>query len=258
MKRRIVLLLLAPALLAAGDPASETEHVVEEGETLRGIANRAGVPEAVVAEANGLAAPYVVKTGQTLVIPRQRSHQVRPGETLGEIAGRYHVPASQIALANGLDEKGTVKTGQRLIIPAILPERAAAAAPAQPWFSRPHDGPVLLGWKRRPDGGGHAGLDIAVETGDMIRAAASGAVTFVGDDKTRWGRLVVIDHGNGWQSEYGELARTTVEVGEAIKAGERLGIGGRGGTAKQPEFHFGIRRGSEPVDPAPLLRLDRE
>lgn len=256
MIRRVAFSLAALLLLAAGDPATETEHVVEEGETLKGIANRAGVPDSVIAEANGIAPPYVVKLGQKLVIPRQRSHTVKAGDTLSEIAELYSVPASQIALANGLGAKGIVKLGQKLIIPAVLPERAPVETPAQPYFSRPHDGKVILGWKRRPDGGGHAGLDLAVDKGDMVRAAAGGIVIAVGEDKDRWGKLVVIDHGNGWRSLYGELARTTVAVGDAVKAGERVGIGGQGGDAKQPEFHFEIRHGDKPVDPAPLLRLD--
>lgn len=251
--KRFILPFGALLCIAASDPASETGHVVEEGETLNGIANRAGVPVVAIAEANGLAEPYIVKLGQTLVIPRQRSHQVKAGDTLSEIAERYRVPSAQIALANGLDAKGTVRIGQKLIIPAVLSARGPAEGPVRPYFRRPHDGKVLLGWKRRPNGGGHAGLDIAVRTGDMVRAAASGTVTFVGEDKERWGTLVVIDHGNGWQSEYGELARATVAVGEAIKSGERLGLGGRG-KAPAPEIHFAIRHGGQPVDPVPLLQ----
>jgi murein DD-endopeptidase MepM/ murein hydrolase activator NlpD len=253
MMRRAALMALAPLLLAAGDPATETEHVVEQGETLRGIANRAGVPAVVIAEANGLAEPYVVKTGQKLLIPRQRTHEVKAGDTLGGIAQRYRVPAAQIALANGLDEQGTVRIGRKLIIPALLPEREATSV-AQPYFRRPHDGKVLLGWRRRADGGGHEGIDFAVAPGDMIRAAASGTVIVAGDESERFGKLVVIDHGNGWQSAYGHLARVTVSAGDAIRAGERIGIGGQGGTAKQPELHFEIRHAGEPADPGPLLR----
>ena len=49
--------LLLGASPALANPATETEHVVEEGETLGGIANRAGVPAAVIAAANGLVEP---------------------------------------------------------------------------------------------------------------------------------------------------------------------------------------------------------
>ena len=65
--------------------------------------------------------------------------------------------------------------------------------------------------------------------------------------------VVVIDHGNGWQSAYGELARATVSVGDAIKAGERLGIAGTG-KAAGAEIHVEIRHDGDLVDPGPLLR----
>jgi murein DD-endopeptidase MepM/ murein hydrolase activator NlpD len=252
---RLAVLPLALLLVAAGDPKTETEHVVAEGETLQGIANRAGVPLVVVAEANGLSEPYVVKAGQTLVIPRQRSHVVARGDTLLGIAGRYGVPSAQIALANRLGDRDVVRIGQKLIIPAVLPERAEVpTSPSRPYFRRPHDGEVLLGWRRRPDGGGHEGLDFAVTPGDMVRAAASGTVTFAGDKPGRFGKVVVMDHGNGWQTAYGHLARVTVSVGDALKSGERVGIGGQGGAASRPELHFEIRRGGKPVDPSPILR----
>ena len=243
-------------LIAAGDPKTETEHIVEQGETLRGIANRTEVPLVVIAEANGLAEPYAIRSGQKLVIPHQRTHVVKAGETGFGIAYRYGVPFAQIALANSLDDKGTVRAGQRLIIPAVLPDRAPAAAADQPYFARPHDGDVLLGWRRRPDGGGHEGIDFAVTAGDMVRAAAGGTVLAADEDDARFGRLVVIDHGNGWQSAYGHLSRITVARGDTVTTGERIGLGGQSGEAERPELHFEIRHGGEPVDPAPLLRLD--
>lgn len=255
--KRIALPLAALVLIAAGDPRTETEHVVEAGETLRGIANRAEVPLVVIAEANGLSPPYTLRAGQKLVIPRQRTHVVKAGETGFGIAYQYGVPFAQIALANNLDDKGIVRTGQRLIIPAVMPERAPMPASNQPYFSRPHDGAVLLGWRRRPDGGGHEGIDFAVTQGDMVRAAAGGTVLVADENDERFGRLVVIDHGNGWVSRYGHLARITVAKGETVTAGERIGLGGQAGKAERPELHFEIRRGGRPVDPAPLLRLEQ-
>lgn len=52
--RPLALILAAPLLLAASNPATENEHTVKEGETLSGIAESAGVPAAVIAAANGI------------------------------------------------------------------------------------------------------------------------------------------------------------------------------------------------------------
>ncbi len=266
-------LVLAPMVMASANPAAETEHVVEQGETLGGIANRARVPAVVIAEANGLSAPYRLRFGQKLVIPRQRSHTVKSGETGFAIALRYGVPFESIAVANRLAPPFDVRTGQRLIIPAIMaaPKASASASPLspasasssaratppEPYFRQPHDGKVLLAYAVRPDGKGHDGVDFAAKTGDMVRASSSGTVVFAGAEPVRFGTMVIIDHGNGWRSAYGHLARLTVAKGDVVKGGERIGIAGNSGDAQRTELHFEIRKNGKPVDPAVKLAAKR-
>lgn len=267
MKRLIALPLAALLLVAAGDPATETEHVVTSGETLSGIASKAGVPMSAIAEANGLAEPYIIKVGQKLAIPRQRTHVVKKGDTGFAIAFQYGVPFDQIALANGIGQDAVLKVGQKLIIPAMIvqpapsgqkpaPATGASASSAKtPDFRVPHPGKVMWGWRRKSDGTGHEGLDFKVNTGEAVRAAAAGTVIFAGEAPERFGNLVVIDHGNGWHSAYGHLSKVTVKKGDPVRRGERVGLGGQSGDAKEPELHFEIRRDGEPVDPAPLLGM---
>jgi murein DD-endopeptidase MepM/ murein hydrolase activator NlpD len=244
-------LFAAPAALIAGNPATATVHTVKEGETLNGIANRAGVDKSIIAIANGLTEPYNVQKGQRLQIPRQRSHKVKPGESLSRIAEKYQVPQSQIAVANGLAKPNDIRIGQKLIIPAVFktPVRIASRsiAPRSPYFRRPHDGKVLRAWPN------HDGVDYAVNTGDMVRASASGMVSVVNTGSTRFGRVVMIDHANGYQSVYGHLSRVTVKEGEYVKSGERIGLAGDAGGATRPELHFQIRKDGKKIDPASKL-----
>lgn len=247
--KRLALLAIATVLVAAADPATETEHVVAAGETLGGIANRAGVPAAVIAAANGLAEPYSVRTGQKLVIPRQRSHTVKAGETGMAISRRYKVPFEQIAIANGLAPPYAIRPGQRLIIPAVLAAPAAPPpAPTEPYFRWPHDGRVLAGFSAS-----HDGIDIAANPLEMVRASASGTVVFAGEERTRFGNQVLIDHGGGWQTSYGHLARVTVRKGDIVKAGERIGLAGDAGKAPRTQLHFEIRKDGGDIDPATKL-----
>lgn len=241
-----LLLVAAPAL---ANPATESVHTVEEGETLRGIANRAGVEPSVIAAVNGLVEPYDVQKGQKLAIPRQRVHTVKSGDTLGGLANRYGVAQSNLAVANNISEPYSLHVGQKLIIPAMITARIRPQAPRKvPYFRRPHDGPVMLGF-----GSGHDGIDIETGMGDMIRAAASGTVVFAAPEKTRFGRQVLIDHGNGWQTSYGHLSRITVSKGELVKVGERIGLSGDAGIATRPELHFEIRHNGRDIDPASKL-----
>lgn len=252
--KKLAALSFAFLLVAATDPATETEHTVTAGETLSGIAERAKVPASVIAAANGIAEPYAVQTGQVLQIPRQRSHKVADGETGFSIALKYGVPFQNIAIANGLSEPYAIKSGQTLIIPAVLkPVRMRTIEPREPHFRWPHDGEVLLGYGKRADGGGHDGIDLAVKTGDMVRASSSGVVIRVDNNHPRFGRFVVLDHGRGWLTAYGHLARATVTKGEFIKTGERLGIAGDAGQAERPELHFEILLNDEEVDPKKKL-----
>jgi murein DD-endopeptidase MepM/ murein hydrolase activator NlpD len=246
----------AALLVAATDPKTETEHVVASGETLSGIASRAGVSSAVIAAANNITDPSRIRIGQKLAIPRQKTHVVKKGDTGFGIAIEYGVPFEDIATANGLEPDAVLKTGRKLIIPAVIAAAKPIVVAPDPTFRRPIDGAVLLGWQRRADGGGHEGLDFAAKIGDRVGAAAAGEVIYAGDEPNRFGRLVVIDHGNDWYTAYGHLSRVTVSRGEKVAAGERIGLAGDAGEAERPELHFEIRKDRKPVDPAPLLGLD--
>lgn len=251
--RSVALVFAALLLAGASDRRSETEHVVARGETLRTIAKTTGVPAVVIAEANGLSESARVHSGDKLIIPRQQGHTVTRGETSFAIAYRYGIGWDQIAIANGFDPRAPVHAGQHLIIPAVIGAQQAPAPALPPLFVRPLGGEVLRGWQRRADGTGHEGIDFAAEDGDRVSAAAAGTVLFAGDEPARFGKLVVLDHGNGWHTAYGNLSQVTVKTGAGVRAGERIGRAGHSGDALRPQVHFEVRRGDKPVDPAPLL-----
>ncbi|MFC0685627.1 LysM peptidoglycan-binding domain-containing protein [Novosphingobium clariflavum] len=253
---------------AAVSAETEEMHEVTPGETLGGIAQRAGVARVLIIEANGLQPPYAVRTGQKLKIPRTRRHTVKAGDTGFSISLKYAVPWEQIALANGLDAAAPVKAGQSLLIPtlvdpkagpapapAVQPENAAqpvkAARPAAARFLWPVAGEVRRTFAA--SGNPHDGIDIKAPQGTMVRAAAAGTVKFAGAEKEQFGNLVVLDHGNGWFTAYGFLSRVTVKEGARVAAGERIGLVGSTGLAKGDELHFEVRQDGKPVDPLDAL-----
>lgn len=256
----------------------ETEHVVIPGETLGGIANRAKVPKILIIEANHLKPPhYAIRTGQKLHLPRTRHHIVKAGESGFDIAMRYGVSYSSIAVANGLEPNEKLRTGQKLLIPTLLKPpseaevKAAKAATddakgsakptekadAKPRFLWPMEGRLRRGFvaKTRDGDGGdfHNGLDLVAPEGETVRTAAPGEVIFAAREPDSFGNLVVVDHGNGWQTAYGFLSKLTVKRGDKVKAHDRVGLVGHSGRATRDELHFEIRRNDIPVDPTPLL-----
>lgn len=94
----------------------------------------------------------------------------------------------------------------------------------------------------------HAGIDLAAPTGTPVRAVADGQVR-VADGVGGYGRLIELDHGQGWTTRYGHLQAQTVRVGTWVRAGDIIALVGLTGRSTGPHLHFEIRRHGQPVDP---------
>ncbi len=278
MKRAGALALLLAALTATpsysqapkSDPKTESTHVVQPGETLGGIAQRAEVPRVLIIEANGLKEPYTLKAGQKLVIPRRRSHTVKDGETGFDVAMAYGVPWADIAAANGLKADAKIKPGQKLAIPTTTAVKAppqSTPSPsistedskdlpdtAAPKFAWPVKGKVRRVFQAAKDGKtGHDGIDILADEGTAARAAAAGKVIFAGQGPEEYGLTVIVWHSGRWTTTYSFLSKITVKEGDPVKAGERVGMVGESGLAEEPQLHFEVRRNKLAQDPARYL-----
>lgn len=264
--RRLALAAAATLLMAETTPVlppnRETEHVVKPGEFLGGIAKRAQVAQSLIVEANHLQPPFALRAGQVLTIPRTRRHAVARGDTPFTIAYLYGVPWKDIAVANNLAANATLRPGQNLLIPTIVPpvtttpsaSQPAGSQPATARFAWPVSGNIRRGFASRSRTSDyHDGIDIAAAPGTAVRATAAGKIAFAGEEPRQFGKLVVIDHGNGWQSAYAFLDRITVKEGEDVRQGERIGFSGQTGRARGPELHFELRRDNRPVDPEDQL-----
>jgi murein DD-endopeptidase MepM/ murein hydrolase activator NlpD len=98
----------------------------------------------------------------------------------------------------------------------------------------------------------HPGMDIAVPTGTPIRAAASGVVAEAGVD-SMYGRYILIDHADSYQTMYGHASRTLVGAGDSVVTGEVIGLTGSTGRSTAPHLHFEIRLNGRTVDPRQLI-----
>jgi murein DD-endopeptidase MepM/ murein hydrolase activator NlpD len=114
----------AQQVVASARTIPGTTYIVQPGDTLRGIGNRTGAGAEMIAKANALAPPYMIKAGQKLVIPGGRYHAVAEGETGIAIAAAYGVPWSRMVDVNGLTEPFALRRGQRLLLPDEAPRRA--------------------------------------------------------------------------------------------------------------------------------------
>ena len=105
-----------------------------------------------------------------------------------------------------------------------------------------------------PDGP-HEGVDIAVATGSIVRAAGGGTVLDAGQDP-EFGNFVLIQHPDEYQTLYGHLSRIVTHKGATIEPGEVIGLAGNTGRSSAPHLHFEIRLKGAAIDPLTLVKQE--
>jgi murein DD-endopeptidase MepM/ murein hydrolase activator NlpD len=88
---------------------------------------------------------------------------------------------------------------------------------------------------------GHLGIDIAAGEGAPVYAADSGVVVFSGWALVGYGNMVMIDHGNGYQTLYGHMSSIVASCGRSVAKGAVIGYAGATGNATGPHLHFEVR-----------------
>ena len=99
----------------------------------------------------------------------------------------------------------------------------------------------------------HRGIDIAGAIGNSIFAADTGVVVYSGWNTLGYGYLIIVDHGNGWQTVYAHLSERYVECGAYVYQGDVIAAMGSTGNSTGPHLHFELRNSSGPVNPWDFL-----
>jgi murein DD-endopeptidase MepM/ murein hydrolase activator NlpD len=95
----------------------------------------------------------------------------------------------------------------------------------------------------------HSGVDISAAMGTPVHAAADGVISHAEFTAGGYGKMVVIDHGNGMSTRYAHLSSFEVLPGQEIRRGEVLGHSGATGRVTSPHLHFEVRVGGAAVNP---------
>ena len=108
-----------------------------------------------------------------------------------------------------------------------------------------------FGYRSSPGGIGttnHKGLDIGAPGGTKIYATAPGTVEYSGY-KGSFGKLVIINHGNGVKTYYAHCSSLKVSSGQKVEAGANIALVGRTGVATGNHLHFEVRVNGTSVNP---------
>jgi murein DD-endopeptidase MepM/ murein hydrolase activator NlpD len=182
----------------------------------------------------------------------------------------YDVQAVQAALAEQAAIARAAQSAGGAPLTSGLPGGGAAGTPL---LSPPLAGaitqgfgPTTLAFEPAMRVGGityphfHTGLDIAAPMDTPVQAAAAGVVALAGAETDGQGHLVgygnyvVIAHGGGMISLYGHLDKLLVKAGQAVHAGDPIGLEGSTGNSTGAHVHFEVRVDAVPVDPLAYLR----
>jgi murein DD-endopeptidase MepM/ murein hydrolase activator NlpD len=99
----------------------------------------------------------------------------------------------------------------------------------------------------------HSGIDLRGDAGDPVRTTANGTVS-IANWQGGYGKMVEIDHGNGFATRYGHLSEIEVKVGQVVRIGQTIGKIGSTGRSTGPHLHYETRINDEPIDPQKFLR----
>ncbi len=256
--------------IASDKPRSSVEsYTVRSGDTLSGIASKFGVSIDTLKWANPSTSWTKIKDGDSVQVPPVTGivYTVKPGDTVYSIAKKFSADSQTIVdfpfntFAD--DETFALVAGQTLIVPnGVMPDVISTSVPyvalltpdagavsATGSFVWPTHGRItqMYSWFHKAD-------DIANAIGTQVVAADSGTIVHASWDNTGYGNLIIIDHGNGYETLYAHLSAYAVKVGQHVSRGDQIGLMGSTGHSTGPHLHFEIRKDGVQMDPLSFLK----
>ncbi len=264
-------------------------YTVQDGDTVFGIAEKFGLQPQTVLWGNYnllLDDPHSLKPGQELnILPVDGVYwEWLGGIPFGKWAEFYGVTAADVIEfpANNIDPNtvgdyanANIKTGTWLIIPDGKREFVNWSAPLGVTRENPASARVLGAGACEPVSGGavgygsyvyptnkhylsgfdysektnHRGIDLAGSEGEGVYAADAGVIVYSGWNNYGYGNMIMIDHGNGFQSLYAHLSEIYRGCGQSVGQGEGIGAIGSTGRSSGAHLHFELMTSTWKVNP---------
>lgn len=260
---------LSPALVPITYKPRKPQHdfityTVQTGDTAIGIAEQFGIREETILGGNSFLANDAGQlwAGTTITILPVDGvlHDVVEGDTLEGIAERYDVPVEEIIAyePNNLEFPYRLYPGTQILVPGAVaevwvwdPPNYASSDSSSPEALGgiavlvPGTGTFVYPWA----GGritqnpwyGHMAIDVGLVTGSPIYASDTGTVTYATWSPYCYGNLVVINHGNGFETFYAHLNGFNVTPGQTVYQGQLIAWSGNTGCSSGPHVHYEIR-----------------
>lgn len=267
-------------------------YTVKQGDTVFGIAEKFGLNPETILWGNQFVLgdnPHNLKPGQELkILPVDGAlHRWSSGDGLNGVAKFFSVDPEAIVdwPGNEIDpttvgdfSSPNIEPGTWLIIPDGRREFVSWSAPEIPRdnpsvakvlgdgacgdavqgavgagvFIWPANNHFLSGFDYTPNAN-HSGIDIDGDSGQPVYAADNGVVVFAGWNNWGYGNVVVINHGNGWQTLYAHLSAINVACGQSVYQTNLIGAIGNTGNSAGAHLHFEMMYNGTKVNPHDYL-----
>lgn len=250
------------AAMSAGKLVDLRESVAEQREMLResrqrlgdhfdSLGQRLGQLQAHVSRLNAL--------GQRLTDMAGLDHEEFSFDTMPAMGGPEKPSpwgiAEQPELARSLEMMETAlreKESELRVLEALLNDRELHRR------QYPQGWPASGGWisssygyRNDPFTGRksfHEGVDIAARSGSEVLAMAKGVVSFAGE-KSGYGLVVEINHGNGYETRYAHAKKILAQTGDQVEKGDPVALVGSTGRSTGSHVHFEVLKHGEPINP---------
>ena len=254
--------VLTASSVGIGEPVTFQTYTVKAGDSISTISRKFGLSNiSTLIAVNDISNVRTLRSGQKLRIPSTDGlvYKVQAGDSLNSLSVKYHVSVEEILDANDLSSESLSK-GMNLFIPGAKMDAASLKKAMGELFVYPITAAWRLtsrfGPRKDPFTGvasNHTGIDMACPTGTPIRSAMSGTVVYVGWSNI-FGNYIIINHGNGYQSLYGHMSKTSVKKGQSVDSSTKIGLVGSTGYSTGPHLHFTVYKNGKLVDPMTLLK----
>jgi murein DD-endopeptidase MepM/ murein hydrolase activator NlpD len=195
-------------------------------------------------------------TRPTPTFPRGVYHRIEKGETLWRIAKTYGVEVEKIKSYNNIRDVEDIKVGTLIFIPRAEKKLhttypISVGKIGREGFMWPAQGRIVS-YFDFGKGGTSKGIDVALPFGSEVRASKGGIVTYA-DVLRGYGKVVIIDHKDGFSTVYAHNSKILVKENSSVGRGEVIALAGDSGHCESPLLHFEIRKGETPQDPLSYL-----
>jgi murein DD-endopeptidase MepM/ murein hydrolase activator NlpD len=102
----------------------------------------------------------------------------------------------------------------------------------------------------------HYGMDFTASVGTDVYVTGDGTIREVTTEHSGYGKMILVDHGFGYQTLYGHLSNFHVKPGQKVKRGEIIGFVGNSGTSTSPHLHYEVHKNGDPVNPQFYYYMD--